>query len=250
MESVKIKDNSQKKLAYEGLALRALEVNDPWLALHSQILSDSAHYKLYMLSEFEQTFEKSTNEIETAINSSILNDDNLGRKSIKSIVLAFRSELLKREDLSVSGFKSELSSLEHFAKIKLTKSQVDNSLGKLKYSSVEPYSFISGKQEQAANYYAETIEYMEKKETSRATVSLYSGDLAVFEAWLISQSMETKDHNYSIAAIRWALAVAALDMLESLPANPKSAAREIRKALLWAVGPENAKSLKKYFLTF
>jgi hypothetical protein len=250
VESVKIKDNSQKKLSYEGLALRALEVNDPWLALHAQILSDSANYKLYMLSEFGQDFDVSTKKIEEAIQAAISGDERLGSKSIKSIISSFRKVLAEQAQLESQSLLIHMSSLEHFAKIKLTKKQLDNSLGRLKYSSIEPYSFISSRQEQAANYYAETIEYIGKQESSRATVALYNGDLAVFESWLISQAMESQDSNYSVAAIRWSLAVAALDMLESLPSNPKSAAREIRKALLWAVGPENAKGLKKYFLQF
>ena len=250
MESVKIKDNSQKKLSYEGLATRALEVNDPWLALHAQILSDAATYKLFMLEEFEQDFKTSTSEIENAIKNSLSSFENLSSKSIKSIVSSFRKELVSSSALDNSALLANMSSLDHFAKIKLAKKHIEGSLGSLKYNSIEPYSFINAKQDLAANYYAETIEYISKKENSRATVSLYNGDVAVFESWLISQSIEHNDTTYAVAAIRWALAVAALDMLESLPANPKRAAKEIRKALLWAVGPENAASLKKYFLQF
>lgn len=250
MESVKIKDNSQKKLSYEGLAMRALEVNDPWLALHAQILSDAAQYKLFMFSQLGQEVKTSTKQIEDAINKSIPSLDNLSNKSIKTIVSAFRKELVQNSGVETSELSKSFAPVDEFGKIKLTKKHLTHSLGKLKYDSIEPYGFINSKQEQAATYYAETIENISKNELSRATVSLYNGDVAVFESWLISQSIESGDNNYSVAAIRWALAVAALDMLESLPSNPKQAAREIRKALLWSVGPENAVSLKRYFLQF
>ncbi len=250
MESVKIKDNSQKKLSYEGLAVRALEVNDTWLALHAQILADASTYKLFMFKEYDQDLAISIEEIDKAIQSSIAMVENVSAKTIKTLINSFRKELIEASTLDTDKVAEYFSSLEDFGKTRISKKALENSLGHLKYESIEPYSFIQSKQDLAANYYAETIEYIENKELARATVSLYNGDLAVFESWLISQSLEQGDSTYSLAAIRWALAVASIDMLESLPSNPRQAAREIRKSMLWAVGPENAKSLKKYFLKF
>lgn len=248
LDSIKLIDNKQKSISYEGLAIRAAELGDSWLALHSQVLADASVYKV--LAEPYEDREVSLSKIEKAIAGSFKSKTSKQTYSAIVVVESFRKTLLKSLDANAALLlKDMLSELDHLVEVKVSNKDIEDSLGQHRFSSIDGYDYIRRKQDEATRLYIQAINH-KNTEPAKSVVFLYQGDLAVFESWLISQSVMLNDSSYVVAALRWSLASAALNNLEGLPSNPKSAAREIRKALLWAVGPENAKSLSKYLLKF
>jgi hypothetical protein len=250
LDSIKLIDNKQKSISYEGLAIRAAELGDSWLALHSQVLADASTYKV--LAEPYEASEASLAKIEKAIADSFKSKSKSSKNVYSAIVVveSFRKTLLKNLDSNAALLLKEmLSELDHLVEMEVSAKNIEDSLGQHRFSSIDGYDYIRRKQDEATRLYIQAINH-KNTEPAKSVVFLYQGDLAVFESWLISQSVMLNDSSYVVAALRWSLASAALNNLEGLPNNPKSAAREIRKALLWAVGPENAKSLSKYLLKF
>lgn len=248
VDSIRLIDNKQKSISYEGLAIRAAELGDSWLALHSQVLADASTYKA--LAEPYEDKAVSLDKIEKAVSNSIKAKGSKKSYSAIVVVESFRKSLLKNIDANAALLLSEmLSELEHLTELTVSAKDIEESLGQHRFSSIDGYDYIRRKQDEATRLYIQAIN-LQSLEPAKSVVFLYQGDLAVFESWLISQSVMLNDSSYVAAALRWSLASAALNNLQGLPNNPKAAAREIRKALLWSVGPENAKSLSKYLLKF
>jgi hypothetical protein len=248
LDSIKIIDNKQKSLSYDGLAARCAELGDGWLALHSQILADSAKYKLIMSLE-NQDLNVSLEMLENAIAESF--DSNSNQKSYKvvTIINKFRRKLVMSLPKELrDSFQSELTLLDGFDSLKVSNDAIESSLEKNRFSA-ESYEFIRRKQDEATKLYIQAMN-LKDSDPVKSVVALYQGDLAVFESWLVAQSIVLQDETHVVAGLRWALASASLNNLPGLPNNTRKAAKEIRKSLLWAVGPENSKSLSKYLLKF
>lgn len=248
VDSIKLIDSKQKSISYEGLAIRAAELGDSWLALHSQVLADASTYKV--LAEPYEDKDASLAKIEKAIAESFKSKGTKKSYSAVVVVESFRKSLLKNIDSNAALLLGEmLSELDHLSELTIAAKNIEDSLGQHRFSSIDGYDYIRRKQDEATKLYIQAINH-KTVEPAKSVVFLYQGDLAVFESWLVSQSVMVNDTSYVVAALRWSLASAALNNLEGLPSEPKAAAREIRKALLWAVGPENSKSLSKYLLKF
>jgi hypothetical protein len=248
MDSIRTVDNQHKSISYEGLAQRALEIKDPWLSLHSQILADATVFRL--VSQKHRGAEANdADDIHYSIGWAFDIMEESEEYHVYKIVEEIRNALCRRAAAISDILMSEFSTLEGFDGLTINRSSPVNSLGFIRYSNIEPYEFIKTKQDEATRAYVNVIQ-LSAESPSKASAYIYQADLAVFESWLVAQSIAMKDETYVLAAIRWALATASLETLEGLPNKPKLAASEIRKSLLWAVGPENAKSLRKYLMKF
>jgi hypothetical protein len=249
LDSIKIIDNKQKSLSYDGLAARCAELGDGWLALHSQILADSAKYKLLMLSQ-EQDFQDSLHTLEAAITESFASNSTQKSYKVVTIINKFRRKLVSSVPKELrKSFEEELTLLDGFDALKVSADTIISSSENNRFAVTESYEFIRRKQDEATRLYIQAMN-LKDSDPVKSVVALYQGDLAVFESWLVAQSIVLEDESHVVAGLRWALASAALNNLEGLPNNTKKAAKEIRKSLLWAVGPENSKSLSKYLLKF
>ncbi len=248
LDSIKIIDNKQKSLSYDGLAARCAELGDGWLALHSQILADSAKYKLIMSLE-NQDLNVSLDVLENAIAKSFDSSSNQKSYKVVPIINKFRRKLVMSLPKELrDSFQSELTLLDGFDSLKVSNDAIESSLEKNRFSA-ESYEFIRRKQDEATKLYIQAMN-LKDSDPVKSVVALYQGDLAVFESWLVAQSIVLQDETHVVAGLRWALASASLNNLPGLPNNTRKAAKEIRKSLLWAVGPENSKSLSKYLLKF
>lgn len=248
LESIALIDNKHKSISYEGLALRCAGIGDSWLALHAQILSDASKYKVIMVHE-GQSISDSILKLEEVLNSTFRLESSQKSYKVNTIINKFRKVLAQTIPTEIKAdFLKGLNDLSELNNLKLTDASINKSLGNNRFASIEGYEFIRRKQDEATKLYIKAMN--SQNQPAQAVVFLYQGDLAVFESWLVSQSIVLNDDSFVLAGIRWALASAALNNLEGLPNNTKKAAKEVRKALLWAVGPENSKSLTKYLLKF
>lgn len=248
MDSIRVIDNQQKSISYEGLATRAAEINDPWLSLHSQLLADAALFRLAA----EKQMGSSANAIQDmdyAIGWAFDTMKEADEYLLVDIISEVRSALLRRVEGISDVLMSQFAPIEALQGLALNQNSAANSMGFVRYSNIEPYEFIKHKQDEATRAYVNAVK-LSKESPAVAVAYLYQADLAVFESWLVAQSVAMKDYSYALAAIRWTLATSSLETLDGLPSKPNLAAREIRKSLLWAVGPENAKSLRKYLMKF
>jgi hypothetical protein len=248
LDSISIIDNQQKTISYEGLAQRALEIDDPWLSLHAQLLADAAVFRL-VAQKYPGINRDTIRDINYAIGWAFDSMIESEEYSLVEVISEVREALTKRAEELADAMVSAFSPIDVFKGLILDKKSAAKSLGFIRYANIEPYDFIKNKQDEATRAYVNAIQ-LSADAPAKAVAYIYQADLAVFESWLIAQSIAMDDFTYALASIRWALASASLSNLEGLPNRPAAAAKEIRKSLLWSVGPENAKSLRKYLMKF
>ena len=233
-------DARHKEQAYNGLARHYVESGDAWFALHAQNVADVC-VAVALLSE--NGFEPF--HFLESLADGIAADIDGPTPPVTAVQVLDRARTLIAHALPFevvdqwSDAVTDLPGLELLPRANpaaaalLTQSRLGES------GTVE--HFIEAKHSIAHAGYIEATEYLQRGDHENAVAVTYIADLAAFEAWVFSRSIEVGDLSFVQAEMRWSLAVAALAGVGELPLDAEDAVALLRSRLAWALGPREAK---------
>lgn len=232
-------DSMQKKKAFQGLAHTYAREGNSWMAIHSQFISDLFAVEHLLLEQGAST-DDFRGVILSAITSNVIDVEN-ARVAVENYRKILRGSL--PEEIA-QQWETGIAKLDYLNTII---GMVDSApariakAGRVGEMSVQDYAL--GRRREQGEYLANANAMYEAGDMWEAINNMYNADLSGFEAWLVQRSIVLGDEDLVFCDLLWALAVAALEQLTSLPEDPAQAVFIVRSRLAWVVGPREAKDL-------
>lgn len=230
----------------QGLALRAAELSDAWLAINSQFVADLMALQFAIIKHEE----KDATQIHEML-------DSIWAESLKSVsevldsreancvadIVSLSRDVVEAHisELSYEYFTSIVAPADSFSHLELNSQSLRESFGLLYFSSASSDVLASRKLFDAEKLYAEY--YALKQDSLPAAFSaLYSADKSFLEAWLIECSKAAEDDTRGSIAIKFALVNAYLHQLTGIPTNIENYELLVRGAIVRGLGPDDGKA--------
>lgn len=239
-----LNDAEHKARAYKELAHVFISTGDTWIALHAQFLSDLA--LILTLEADSPAYADSEGNVPliSALQGMQL---DLETKDAKRILDKIRNTIGSMLEESVRAkWQTSLAPIDYLRDRKLSPGSL-KTRREARLRNMYPEDFIASRFQEADNYAREALSFMEKDNKFEALRTAYMSDLAVFEGWLVGNSISCGDNDLILTELRWSLAMTSL----SAPRNPADPViktiGDIRSRLVWAVGQSDAKDLARHF---
>lgn len=238
--SLIVMDAAHKERAYRGLARHYAETGDAWLALHAQSAADIAAATV-AVGQAPALVSLAGELVEEGLPLSGETGDAEGA------LIALREKVaacvpLHRRDT----WRARLQDPSYLRTLPMARAQELRSMAAARLAGDTPVAFVSRRLSESRDGMSEAARLRVAGESWQAVEACYDSDLAAFEAWLVARSFEVGDEDLAQVEMRWALAVAVLETLTSLPEEFRAAAEIVRSRLVWVVGPADAPDLARY----
>jgi len=245
MSSVKeiaVLDAEHKEKSYRGLAHHYAKNGNTWMAVHAQATADVAALTVALNQRFnfvDAAAALSDGGVKTAGDSS----------DAKHAVEQFRIFLAERlTEEQRAAWRARLAPLAYLEGLPAISPDWLRETVSARFDELDPADFVSTKMADAVSHMSKATVLLSEGREWEAIEACYESDLNVFEGWLINRSIFVKDTEFVQTEMRWALAVAVLESLSSLPTDFSEAAAVVRSRLVWVVGPNDAEDLADHFL--
>jgi hypothetical protein len=246
-----VADARVKALAYDALAERYLRAGETFLALHAQIAADIA-LAVSLGAEDPLRFARGRNAdvvIERALSrTSLAPWRRLSPEaSARDMLEAIRRFMRHRLPLSMAGkWGRALTPSTRFVAAPPVDTTLAANFAKGRLRNRDPYQWVNAKFRSADLYAQRALTLNDLGRRRQALRAWFASDLAAFEGWLVSRSIAAGDRLLVQTELRWELAMAAIEQIDSLPEDFNTARVRVRSCLAWAVGPELAQDLAKH----
>lgn len=232
-------DSKQKKSAFQGLAHEYAREGNSWMTVHAQFLSDVFTAENILLQKSLPS-EQFKNSVFSQITSNLINVDNT-----RTAVEAYRKIMAGSLPVEiVQDWETTISSLDYLDNIVGTVDSAPVPIAKAgRIGEMSAQDYALGRRREQGEYLANANATYAAGDAWETINNMYNADLSGFEAWLVQRSIVLGDEDLVFCDLLWALAVAALEQLTSLPEDPRQAVFIVRSRLAWVVGPREAKDL-------
>lgn len=242
-------DAAQKAVAYSGLARNYLNNGETWMAVHSQVAADLSAAKSVcgfdpslLLNEdgvsLFSTYLAAAPAKQFAAKANALNVVEYIREGILTLIPATLEE----------SWTASLSDLSGFADRVLGNDLLASAFVTARLGDLSPEAFVVSRFEEAADFFAQSVDAEISGDMELAVKAHHQGDLAMYEGWLVQRSIDVNDRALIQTTLRWDLAMAAIDALGVLPEDPQSISWLVRSRMAWALGTEDAKRFAEVFV--
>lgn len=238
---------ARQMTAYQGLAKRACDLGEGWLALNAQSAAVwlGAQFTLVKFARKNESaldIENSLNELwEKAQEETAAVVPADGAEISLDLVLAVSYKII-RDSLNARAkkyFDSIVTPAELFADVTVSKDSMNSHFA---WETLGPAStdiLVSRKLYDAKKLYKEFYMLREESRTA-AYAALYQADMLSFEAWLLQRSKDIKDDSRAFVGIQLALANAYLQQLPGIPTAPVVYEEHVRGSFARTLGLDDA----------
>lgn len=239
-----------QQTSYQGIALTAVESNEPWLGFGAQLATDWLALQ-FALTNAEPTLSKDeVSEVLTGIWVLVEEElqgkiGNIGNEAIEAsgLLETLRQIYSRKLEGPSWGYFTELvAPVSVFDNLIITKESFANHFGFTHFDEKSAEIIIQERVKDAKKLYAEYYALQEVA-TKQAFSALYQADLATYEAWLLDKSLAMEDETRLWASIQFALSSGYLQQLPGIPVNLDAYHKDVRGALVRSVGVVNSDSL-------
>jgi hypothetical protein len=238
-----VADAQHKEKAYPGLAREIALQGDFWLATHVQFLSDISSAIAIGGLNPAITGLDGNNMLATVLER--LSGEFAGQDG-RTIISLLRDQIeLMLSATDAALWRKRLPFLDYLGDSIVTPDLLitkrTNRLG-----DASPADFIKARFKDADTSMDTVLTLLSNDQEKEAIAASFSSDLAAFEAWLITRSINCGDEILALTEIRWALGKAVLADMPPVDKGFNDAIQIVRSRLAWVAGPIDARDLARH----
>lgn len=244
---VDVIDAQHKERAYRGLALHyALTVGDAWLALHAQVAADLAAATVVGCENPTLVGPDGVPALAGALQDASVHLD--GEPGDAEHALAAVRNVIEHAlpESSRGAWRARLADIAFLSALPPATPDLVQDMNDDRTQGMDVDDYIQMRYDEADEHMDRAGALRRDGQEWEAIQATYASDLCAFEAWLLARSVNVGDEDCVQAEMRWALAVAALEALTSLPTDVDEASFLVRSRLAWAVGPHDARDFARH----